>query len=138
MLKTCRTWEHVASPGSEIVLIPRFVHLPLAEIDHIQFRLASKKSEYYYGVNDQMEITSERIDDGVRITMTNTGITPVTRPTACVLFFRDGELIDYDGTALFYGNGSNNLDPGMTEEREVHCYKIFDDVKIYTSGEWEG
>ncbi len=137
ILDSTKTREHVVSPESEIVLIPRFVRLPLDEVTKINYVLTSKKSEYYYGVNAQMETSYEQIDNGIRITMTNTGITPVKYPQAYVLFFRDGELIDFDGTALFYGNGTSTLDAGDTKEKDAHCYKIFDDIKIYTSGEWE-
>ena len=137
ILDITKTWEHAVSPGAEIVLIPRFVKLPLSEIATIKYVLTSEKSEYYYGVNSQMETTYEKIEKGIRITMTNIGTTPVKYPQAYVLFFRDGELIDFDGTALFYGNGTSTLDAGVTKEKDAHCYKIFDDVKIYTSGEGE-
>ena len=137
ILDSTKTREHAVSPGAEIVLIPRFVRLPLNEVTKIEYVLTSKKSEYYYGVNTQMETSYEQIDDGIRIKMTNTGITPVKYPQAYVLFFRDGDLIDFDGTALFYGNGTSILEAGETKEKDAHCYKIYDDVKIYTSGEWE-
>lgn len=137
VLDSTKTWEHAVSPGAEIVLIPRFVTLPLNEVTKTKYVLTSKKAEYYYGVNTQMETSYEQIDNGIRIKMTNTGITPVKYPQAYALFFRDGELIDFDGTALFYGNGTSTLEAGETKEKDTHCYKIFDDVKIYTSGEWE-
>lgn len=137
VLDSTKEWEHAVSPDAEIVLIPRFVQLPLEQISTIKFKIESQKAESYYGVNSQMDISYEQINNGIKIKMTNIGSTPVKYPQAYVLFFRDGELIDFDGTALFYGNGSSTLDAGMSEEREAHCYKIYDDVKVFTSGEWE-
>ena len=137
ILDSTKEWEHAVSPDAEIVLIPRFVNLPMEKVAELKFKIDSGKAEYYYGVNSQMAISYEQIDNGIKIKMTNTGSTPVKYPQAYVLFFRDGELIDFDGTALFYGNGSSTLDAGISEEREAHCYKIFDDVKVFTSGDWE-
>lgn len=137
ILDSTKEWEHAVSPGAEIILIPRFVHLPLENVSTFKYRLESKKAEYYFGVNYQMDVTYEKTDNGIMVKMTNTGTTPVKYPMVYTLFFRDGEFIDFGGSTMFYGNGVNTLEPGVTEEKEVRCNKIFDTVKIFTGGEWE-
>lgn len=99
--------------------------------DHFVYDLYYETSSAISATED-LETDETISGNHVTAACTNTGTENLQYLRADVLFFKDGELVDYS-TSYLYEEGGNTLSPGGTISHTFDSREEFDDYEIYYS-----
>lgn len=116
--------------GCESCLIDYFDGVE--NIDKFEYTLSLKEDPYYESVISDLSYETSEQRDKVIVTCTNNGSEPAEFVEVIGLFFKNGELVNYDST--YVTDDDSELKPGATLSEELNCYDGYDEVKIYFTG----
>lgn len=103
-----------------------------AEIDHYETDITSSKSKYYESIIQDLSYEQNDIDGGAVFQVTNNGDDSANFVEGTVLFFKDGNLVNYEST--YFTDDDSELKPGKTISKQLNCNGDFDSIEFYLSG----
>ncbi len=103
-----------------------------ADIDHYDTTLNDSKSKYYDSVIQDLSYIQNDIDGGAVFQVTNNGEKAAEFVEGYALFFKSGELVDYDSS--YFTDDDFELKPGKTISKQFNAYKDFDTIEFYLTG----
>lgn len=103
-----------------------------AEIDHYETDITSSKSKYYESVIQDLSYEQNDISGGAIFQVTNNGPDYASFVEGVALFFKDGNLVNYEIT--YFTDDDSELKPGKTISKQLNCNKDFDSIEFYLSG----
>ncbi len=101
-------------------------------IDHYKTELNYSKSRYYNSVIQDLSYVRDDIKNGLVLQVKNNGDKAAEFVQACVLFFKDGKLVDYDYN--YFTDDDFELKPGKKMSKQFDSYKDFDSIEFYFDG----
>ena len=123
--------EDPIAPGSEVLMMVSN-DIPFASYD---CTLSAETDTSYVECLSYLQTKASRVQNKLILQVTNTGTATAEFVEYTVLFKKAGRVVDYDWG--FCVDNDNELKPGMTQMREVSCYKDYDSFEIYLTGRAE-
>ena len=102
------------------------------KIDHYDTKLTSSKSAYYESVIQDLSFVQNDIENGAIFQVTNNGEDAAEFVKGYALFFKDGELVDYEDT--YFTDDDSEIKPKDTISKQMTVYDEFDTIEFYLDG----
>lgn len=122
--------ENAVASGAEVCLCNYFDSVK--DADSFEYTMTVKKDMYFSPVTQDLSIEESRVNGKVILTCKNNGDKVAQFVEAYALFFKDGNLINYDSTYIV--DDDSEIKSGESISSELNCYSDYDDVKVYISG----
>lgn len=102
------------------------------KIDHYDTKLTASKSAYYESVIQDLSFVQNDIENGAIFQVTNNGEDVAEFVKGYALFFKDGELVDYEDT--YFTDDDSEIKPKDTISKQMTAYDEFDTIEFYLDG----
>lgn len=103
-----------------------------SKVQECDTEIASKKERSYDSVIQDLSYVQNDIEDGAIFQVVNTGDEPAKYVQGIVLFFLDGELVDF--ATQYFTDDEYEIKPGDVITEQVTTTKDFDEIEIYFQG----
>ncbi len=94
--------------------------------------IKTKKDEFFESVLQDLSYTQNNIEDGAIFQVTNNGSEPADFVEGYALFFRNGQLVEYE--SAFFIDSDGELKPGATVSKQLSAYEDYDRMEFYLTG----
>lgn len=120
------------APGQTACIWSTIDYTP--DISSFDYTLTVDEDTENRSIYDDVLLEYNSVDDKVLITATNNGTDTAYYVWAQVLFFKDGQLVNF--SEPMFTDDDSELKAGATSTQEAVCYSEggFDNVKVFVSG----
>lgn len=118
--------------GCETVIYENFDYNE--NIDYFETEFSVSKEEYYDSVIQNLTYEKISIEDGAIFKVTNNGDYEAEFVEGYALFFKDGNLVDYD--SAYFTDDDSEIKAGKTISKQLDTYKEFDSIEFYLQGRY--
>ena len=103
-----------------------------AKISYYETSMTCEKSRYYQSVIQDLDYAQNDINGGAVFQVTNNGAYAAEFVEGYVLFFENGNLVDY--SSAYFTDNEYEIKPGATISEQIITYENFDTMKFYLTG----
>ena len=103
-----------------------------AKIGYYDTNMKCEKSRYYQSVIQDLTYTQNAIKGGAVFQVTNNGSEAAEFVEGYVLFFKNGNLVDY--SSAYFTDNQYEIKPGATLSEQIMSYEDFDAMQFYLTG----
>ena len=119
-----RAFEH----GQKIL----FYFMPDEEYTKTEYEITVAEETFYSCVVSNLSYESVPAKEKEIVSVTNNGEEAAEFVECSALFFKNGEVVDFDWT--YFVDDNDELKPGKTISKEIDCYEEYDSVKFFFTG----
>lgn len=120
--------EYAVEAGYPVV----FWFMPDEEYARVEYTFSAKEEDWYEPVISDLSYEESVTDNKVILMVTNNGEKAAEFVEGTVLFYKNGELVNFDWT--YFTDDDSEIKPGDTIIQELHCYGEFDSHEVYFTG----
>ena len=123
--------KHAIESGYSVCLFHIF---EANDINSFSYTISANEDDYYEPALSDLSYEVSDTWEGIIITCTNKGDRPIEFVEGTVLFFSNGQVVDYDTN--YFTDNDLELKPKNTLAKEFDYYKDvpYDDYKVYFTG----
>lgn len=105
------------------------------DYNSFDYEFSVSPEEYYSCILSNLKCETNIAKDKAVISVTNNGDIPAEFVEYMALFFKNGNIVNYDRG--YVTDDDSEIKPGKTINEEADCYDDFDEVRVYLTGRGE-